>query len=148
MPIMLLKNIDPEHGLCNGTCLLITRLRPRVIEGRITNGSHCGQRAFILRITLTPSDVDYPFTLKRRQFPVRIAFAMTINKAQGQTLKRMGLYLPQPVFGHGQLYVALSRVGAQEAVKVVVLNVKDQQGEMIPDSNKVHTRNVVYTKIL
>ena len=60
----------------------------------------------------------------------------------------MGLFLPQPVFGHGQLYVALSRVGAQEAVKVVVLNVKDQQGEMIPDSNKVHTRNVVYTKIL
>ncbi len=35
-----------------------------------------------------------PFKLKRRQFPVRLAFAMTINKAQGQTMQRMGLFLP------------------------------------------------------
>jgi ATP-dependent DNA helicase PIF1 len=42
-----------------------------------------------------------PFTLRRRQFPVRPAFAMTINKAQGQTLKMVGIFLPKPVFTHG-----------------------------------------------
>jgi ATP-dependent DNA helicase PIF1 len=51
-----------------------------------------------------------PFTLRRRQFPVRLAFAMTINKAQGQTLKMVGIFLPKPVFTHGQLYVAMSRI--------------------------------------
>ena len=55
-----------------------------------------------------------PFKLKRRQFPVRLAVAMTINKAQGQTLGRMGLFLPTPVFSHGQLYVALSRGGSAQ----------------------------------
>jgi ATP-dependent DNA helicase PIF1 len=42
-----------------------------------------------------------PFTLRRRQFPVRPTFAMTINKAQGQTLKMVGIFLPKPVFTHG-----------------------------------------------
>ena len=41
---------------------------------------------------------------------------MAINKVQGQTLKHMGLYLPQSVFSHGHLYVALSRVGSKEQV--------------------------------
>jgi ATP-dependent exoDNAse (exonuclease V) alpha subunit len=41
-----------------------------------------------------------PFTFRRRQFPLRPAFAMTINNAQGQTLQIVGVYLPKPVFGH------------------------------------------------
>jgi hypothetical protein len=61
-----------------------------------------------------------PFTLRRRQFPLRLAFAMTINKAQGQTLQTVGVYLPKPVFCHGQLYVAFSRCGSQRGVRVLV----------------------------
>ena len=41
---------------------------------------------------------DLPVTLKRLQFPVLLAFAMTINKSQGQTFDRVGIYLPEPVF--------------------------------------------------
>ena len=58
------------------------------------------------------TDGSLPFT--RRQYPVRLAFCMTISKAQGQTFRRVGVWLPSPVFTHGQLYVALSRVGDGE----------------------------------
>ena len=47
------------------------------------------------------------------QFPIRPAFAMTINKAQGQTLSKCGVLLDEPVFTHGQLYVAALRCGPQ-----------------------------------
>ena len=54
---------------------------------------------------------DLPFNFKRLQFQVRLAFAMTIYKAQGQSLEVCGLDLEQPCFSYGQLYVACSRVG-------------------------------------
>jgi ATP-dependent exoDNAse (exonuclease V) alpha subunit len=50
-----------------------------------------------------------PFKLKRKQFPIRLSFAMTINKAQGHTIANVGVDLPEPMFANGQLYVALSR---------------------------------------
>ena len=63
-----------------------------------------------------------PFTLRRRQFPIRPAFAMTINKSQGPTFKKIGVNLPNPVFSHGQLYVAFSRVGTTNGLHVMVPN--------------------------
>ncbi|CAF4678937.1 unnamed protein product, partial [Rotaria magnacalcarata] len=53
---------------------------------------------------------DMPFQFKRLQFPVRLAFAMSINKPQGQSLKVAGINLGAPCFSHGQLYVAYSRL--------------------------------------
>ena len=53
------------------------------------------------------------------QFPLQPAYAMTINKSQGQTLAKVGLYLPTHCFGHGQLYVALSRVTHPSCLKVL-----------------------------
>jgi ATP-dependent DNA helicase PIF1 len=86
-----------------------------------------------------------PFTLRRRQFPVRPAFAMTINKAQGKTLKMVGIFLPKPVFTHGQLYVAMSRIGCPEGVKLLVTNGWKDAHEDAPAG--VYTRNVVYTEV-
>jgi len=75
------------------------------------------------KLTFIPSNVEHlPFTLRRRQFPVRPAFAMTVNKSQGQTFKKIGLYLRNPVFSHGQLYVALSRVGNRDGLHIMVTN--------------------------
>ena len=94
----------------NGTQLVVRAFEDNAIHAEIVNGQHHGKRVFIPRIPLSPSeDISLPFKFKRKQFPIRLSFAMTINKAQGQTIPIVGIYLPEPVFAHGQLYVALSR---------------------------------------
>ena len=78
----------------------------------------------------------HPFTFIRRQFPVRLAFAVTINKGQGQENDRVGIYLPTPVFAHGQLYTAFSRGKKASAVKVFILG--NDEGK---------TNNIVNTQL-
>lgn len=104
----MLRNIN-QPRLCNGTRLAVKKLMNNVIEATILKGKFKGEDVLIPRIPMIPSDL--PFNFKRLQFPVRLAFAMTINKAQGQSLEMCGLNLEYPVFSHGQLYVACSRVG-------------------------------------
>ncbi|XP_021977099.2 ATP-dependent DNA helicase PIF6-like [Helianthus annuus] len=116
--VMVLRNIDQPKGLCNGTRLQITFLGKRVIEAEVISCGNIGTRVFIPRINMIPSDKKIPFQFQRRQFSLSVCFAMTINKSQGQSLSKVGLYLKDPVFTHGQLYVALSRVKTKEGVNV------------------------------
>ncbi|XP_076929273.1 uncharacterized protein LOC143593561 [Bidens hawaiensis] len=139
VPIMLLRNINHKKGLCNGTRLQVVSLGRRVIEAKVVSGTNIGYRTLISQVSLTPTDKKLPFRLKRRQFPIFVCFAMTINKSQGQSLSIVGLYLKDPVFSHGQLYVALSRVKTRDGIKLVIL---DKESKLI---NK--TTNVVYKEI-
>nr|XP_043615266.1 uncharacterized protein LOC122587219 [Erigeron canadensis] len=142
-PVILLRNIDPSNGLCNGTRLICRGFQRNVIDAEIAVGQHAGKRVFLPRIPLCPSENDmYPFKLKRKQFPIRLSFAMTINKAQGQTVPHVCVYLPESVFSHGQLYVALSRGISRERVKVLV------RPTQIFHQPGVYTANVVYREVL
>lgn len=141
VPVMLLRNIDQTKGLCNGTRMQIVRLGAHVIEARIiSSGKFFNEITYIPRMKLTPSDKRIPFRFQRRQFPIAVCFAMTINKSQGQSLANVGLFLRRPVFSHGQLYVAVSRVTSKEGLKVLIC---DEEGR---SSNK--TKNVVYKEVL
>jgi len=118
VPILLLRNFNQSIGLCNGTRLIVKRLGQRVIEAEIIIGNNVGKRVFIPRIIMSPSGTDWPFVLRCRQFPVRVAFAITINKSQGQTFNNVGVYLSSPVYSHGQLYVAISWVTSSANMKI------------------------------
>jgi ATP-dependent exoDNAse (exonuclease V), alpha subunit - helicase superfamily I member len=67
---------------------------------------------------------DMPFEFKRIQFSIPVAFAMTINKSQGQSLSICGINLENPCFSHSQLYAACSRVGEPSALFILVPNNK------------------------
>ena len=130
-PVILLRNLDPPR-LCNGTRLVVKQLLPHVIEATIMTGQYAGDHVFVPRIPLISSELGFDF--KRIQFPLKLCFAMSINKAQGQSLKVTGLHLDSPCFSHGQLYVGCSRVGSSRGLFVLAPNGK--------------TVNVVYPQVL
>ena len=134
-PIMLLRNFDPINGHCNGSRYIIQRLYDNTIEAALMHGPNKGKVLLIPRIPLSPSDNIFPFQLIRKQFPIRLSFAITSNKSQGQTLKQVGLYLMHDFFTHGQLYVAMSRVGNKQNLKILT-------------SGNHNVNNVVYKEIL
>ena len=139
-PLILLRNLAPSQGLCNGTRVTLVRMSRRVLEVRIIGGTYDGNIALIPRIAMVPSTSggNFSFSFQRRQFPVRLAFAMSINKAQGQSVKFVGIDLRAPVFTHGQLYVALSRATSGDRVRV-----------LLPEGQKAcTTNNIVYPEVL
>jgi ATP-dependent DNA helicase PIF1 len=142
-PLILLCNLDPHSGLCNGTQLFVRAVNKHVLNAEIVNGTQAGDRVFIPRIQLSPSeDMSLPFKFKRKQFPVHQSFMITINKAQGKTLPTVGVYLSELVFSHGQLYVALSRGVSRGSTWVLCKPSKDV------DAKGNSTQNIVYTDVL
>uniref|UniRef100_A0A914Q9G8 ATP-dependent DNA helicase n=1 Tax=Panagrolaimus davidi TaxID=227884 RepID=A0A914Q9G8_9BILA len=133
--VMLVRNLSIEDGLCNGTRLVVTNLLKHIlICKKINIDGSLSDDIFIPRITLTAKHGVVDVT--RHQFPVKLAFCMTINKSQGQTMDRVGVVLNHECFSHGQLYVAFSRVRSMSGLKIV-----------LPEG-KTTTANIVYKELL
>ena len=137
-PIMVLKNLDAAHGICNGSRGIVTRLRNRVLEVKLLTGDFAGHHVFIPRISNQPTEDQVAFKFTRRQFPIRVSFAMTFDKSQGQSVKYVGLDLKTPVFSHGQFYIGVSRVTS-------VFNIKVIWDKKIREAK---TKNIVYSEVL
>ena len=130
---MILRNMDPPK-VTNGTRCILTLIHPKVIEATISFEPYKGEKILLPRISLIPSDSEPPFQFQRLQFPCKPCFAMTTNKAQGQTFKKIGVDLQAQCFSHGQLYVAASRTGSATNLSILAENNQ--------------TRNVVYSEAL
>ncbi|KAH0606715.1 uncharacterized protein H6S33_003549 [Morchella sextelata] len=140
VPIILLRNLFPKQGLCNGTRMTVTKLGVRCIEAKILGGEFDGEPKIIPRIQLSSTEGDLPFTLMRRQLPIRLCFAMTVNKSQGQSLDVVGVDLRSDLFTHGQLYVALSRV--TDVAGLMVL----QRDETPPQTDNIGRKDLRWSR--
>jgi len=135
--VILLRNLNMDQGLCNGTRLRILEMKTNVLKCEIITGTKSGNIVLLPRITLV-DNTSFGYDLHRHQFPIKLSFSMTINKSQGQTFEMIGLDLTHEVFAHGQLYVALSRVKSWDCIKV----------KLPEDCEERKVRNVVYEEIL
>ena len=127
----------------NGTRHIVTQIGKRLIKAQIAGGGpYDGNEILIPRILFHPEDKNLPFEFERCQFPVRVCGGMTANKAQGQGFSRVGIYLKNDFFSHGQCYVALSRATSPKGLSIY----------KPPTSNNanahLYMKNVVYKEIL
>jgi ATP-dependent DNA helicase PIF1 len=137
-PVMVLRNLFPAEGVCNGSRDIVRRMSTRVIEIELLSEEYRGKKVLIPQTMHSPADSQVPFKLERFQFPLKLCFAMTINKSQGQSVSHVGLNMKTPVFTHGQFYVRVSRVRSVNNIKVIWdLNL----------GNGI-TKNVVYPEVL
>jgi hypothetical protein len=120
--VMMTKNYCIPFGLANGTRLQIREMHDSYVKAQILTGPRAKSIVEIPRVKYTHGDKPgYRGTaFSRVQFPLRLAFAMTTNRAQGQTLNRCGLALhKEQCFSHGQFYVAVSRVKSMDGFRLL-----------------------------
>lgn len=138
-PIILLRTINKSAGLVNGARGLIVAMKPNSIQIQLLTGAKKGTLQTLFKIRLN-TDPKTGAIFSRTQFPIKLGFCITINKAQGLTMEHVGVLLnKEECFGHGQLYVALSRAKKPECIAVC----------LGPDHAKKRiAKNVVYRSVL
>ena len=123
---MLTKN-DFSLGLVNGSRGIVVRFERALPVVQFDNG-------VCLRVEKVPRDLpigpEYEICLRRRQLPLKLAWALTIHKAQGATLTKAEVMIDN-AFAHGQAYSALSRVQSLDGLWI-------RGGQIVGSSAKVH----------
>jgi hypothetical protein len=127
VPVILMRNCPSLRTLGgkkiylgNGTRCLVVALGRDILTLRVCAGKHKGEDFHLPRFRFVQELTEIRGIMTRVQFPVQIAYAITVNKSQSLTLEKTGLYLRGGAFAHGQLYVALSRVGDPRAISIFI----------------------------
>jgi ATP-dependent DNA helicase PIF1 len=148
-PVMLLLNLNKKQGLCNGTRFVVTRLlKHSVCVRRLIPFKGKLDEIFLPRLLMRTDDVPVAGTIQRLQIPLVLAFCITINKSQGQTFDKVGLFLRRSVFSHGQYFVALSRAKTRKNVAVAVVNGIGQGSRNRFRGGRGSRRNVITKNIV
>ena len=136
--VMLLRNLDAQVGHVNGSRYIVEKMTNNLLFLRLVTGTKAGARLGLPRMPCGPGDDTFPIPgFTRTQFPVRVCFGITVNKAQGQSFSgNLGLDIKDECFSHGQLYVALSRTTHPSQLTVCMSEGVDR------------TKNVVYPEAL
>ena len=110
-------------GCVNGVLCKLMAFSRDIVHVQLLTGQRKRSVVMLPRCTfnISPEASGLPCPFIRTQFPLSVAYCVTVHKSQGQTFKKVGLYFTTEPFAHGQLYVALSRVGSWAQV-VVYLN--------------------------
>ncbi len=138
---IITRNLSFDDGLVNGSKVIIRNATNRIVQADLLRDGFPTTRVSIPRINFSFRPRNSAATICRRQFPLRVAYCMTFNKSQGQTLNKVGLDLRSDVFAHGMLYVALGRVRNRESIRVLV-----PENRVL--GNVAHTSNIVYPELL
>ena len=144
--VFLMRNYSQKDKLTNNSKHMVLDINKR--RKMITIRNLATQEIQIIHRITFSVDVSsrkrntINFVLERRQFPLRLCYAMTIDKSQGQSLRRVGLDLREQVFLHGQLYVAFGRVSFKEAILTLVTD----QARSISKPGTFYTTNIVHKK--
>jgi hypothetical protein len=143
----VMRNLSIEDGLVKNARVIVRRLSRHTIEVEtLPNASNSFASAtFSLpRINFEFQPSYCPWTVQRKQFPLRLAYATTFNSCQGLTLDRAVIDMRVPVFAHGQLYTAFSRVRRRRDVRCFF----DANAAVGDEDERRKVRNVVYRELL
>jgi ATP-dependent DNA helicase PIF1 len=88
---MLMRNLDPSNGLCNGTRMLIVKMGRRFLETKIITGDKRGQVVLISRISLDYDDKELPFHLAKTAVSSQISFR-TDHQQEPRSVLGIGRY--------------------------------------------------------
>lgn len=137
--VMILRNMYPSLGFCNGTRCKVVDFQGEWLILEIISGDFKGNRTAIPKIPLKSNMSKHSlFSFSRYQYPVKLAYCITVNKSQGQSFDKVSIYFKDHPFSHGQLYVALSRCTNKKSIKIF---------KLIEDEEKNKIRNVVMKQI-
>ena len=139
----LMRNMSIKEGLVKNARVVVVEMATHHIKVALirsgTNDITNTDYHFCLpRIIFYFSPPNTSWTVERKQFPLRLAYATTFNSCQGLTLDRVVLDMTVPVFSHGQLYTAISRVRNRQHLLFYINE----------DFDLDNTVNVVYRELI